>query len=116
VLIEDRQLSGWLGDGGAIRAWPLKHSGAVSVSFVLSLPKKWPATVRVHLGRRHLRLHPGQSIAVRCRSASGALDVQYSSPNPQFNLSLQRVIAQLSALNVVDAPAAAATGPACSTA
>lgn len=108
LLIDNRFIDGWLGDGGTIRAWPTARGHAVRVSFTLSVPHPW-GKVRVHLGRAAIVVRPGHSSRVSCQSRSGRLDVPYASPDVRLNAAsaaadqpFRVVIARLTNLNVTD--------------
>ena len=104
LLITNRLSDGWLGAGGAIRAWPLRQGRAVRVSFEVSLPRGWRPVV-LQLGRTAVRVQPGGDRHVSCESTAGELDVAYTSPNSTFNRQLQRVSARMSGLRVEDVAA-----------
>lgn len=114
LLIDDRYWDGWLGDGGSIRAWPVAKHRAVKLSFSVSLPADWKR-VRLKLGGTTVVIPPGTSRRVTCRSASGPLNVPYSSPDALYDLSFRHVIARLTNLDIEDVAMSRTRGQTCST-
>jgi hypothetical protein len=104
LLMTNRYADGWLGAGGAIRAWPLRQGRAVRVSFAVSLPRGRRAT-RLQLGRTTLLIRPGEVRHVSCDSASGPLDVAFASPDPTIDRELRRLSVRASEPRVEDVAA-----------
>jgi len=112
LLISSRYDNGWLGETGAIMAWPRRAGDGVRVSFFASLPRR-ADRVTLKLGRRAFALRPGRREHVSCDAPRGRLAVRYSSPDASFDSDLRRVIARVSAVRVADIGAAA--GPSAAT-
>ncbi len=107
LLITSRYADGWLGERGAIRAWPDRAGSGVRVSLSVSLPRgSHPTTMK--LGRARFLLRPGRRERISCSAPNGPLGVGYSSPNPSFDSDLQSVIARVSDVRVEDVAASAA--------
>lgn len=101
LLITDRYPTGWLGYGGVIQAWPLAAGRDVSVSFDVSLPRRWqPAKLK--LGATTVAVLPGHSVRVTCLGSSGPVAVPYSSPGGILDKQLVRVIARMTNVRVED--------------
>ncbi len=74
TLIEGRWQTGWLIDGGVLRAWPRRPQPAarVRLSFELFVPRTWPIKPTFTLNHRHFSLTPGTPLKIDCTGPGGA--------------------------------------------
>jgi hypothetical protein len=103
LLMENRYWDTWLASRGRIRAWPTVGARAVSMTFRLSLPRAWlRSVVRLQLGRQTFAIRRGSIRNIECATATGPLDLRFSSPDAVFQTDLRALAVRLSHVRVTD--------------